>query len=117
MSPTHASSAPTACKDPASAQLKASVTVAGISVSGDKTWSWGAPPVIATQVGDKLYLNTGDRWTYREKNLNNPLYDDIKNEKTIIFVRSTDEADDITAKINTKLHNENIAFSYHHKSE
>jgi len=60
----------------ASAYLQASVTVAGISVSGSAAWSWGAPPVIATQIGDVLYLNMGDRGTqYRGE-----LYKDIVHE-------------------------------------
>jgi hypothetical protein len=41
----------------ASATLNASVTVAGMSVSAGYMWSWGAPPVISTQIGDTLYLN------------------------------------------------------------
>jgi hypothetical protein len=44
-----------------SAHLAASVTLMGMTVSGDMLWSWGEPPVIATQVGDVLYLNMGAR--------------------------------------------------------
>ena len=41
-------------------QLQAfSVTVLGFTVSADKAWSWGAPPVIAHQEGDTLYLHSG----------------------------------------------------------
>ena len=65
----------------ASAQLSASVTLMGMTVSGDMVWSWGDPPVIATQVGDTLYLNMGDRAqgdnNYRDTDVN---YQAIKNE-------------------------------------
>ncbi|MEO7578774.1 MAG: calcium-binding protein, partial [Massilia sp.] len=44
----------------ASAHLAARVTIIGISVDADAFWSWGDPPVLATQVGDVLYLNMGD---------------------------------------------------------
>ena len=42
-----------------SAYMGISVTVFGITVSADKAWSWGDPPVIAHQVGDVLYLHSG----------------------------------------------------------
>ncbi|MCJ8346012.1 hypothetical protein MJH12_10760, partial [bacterium] len=58
-----------------SAYLAAKVTVAGISVSGDYAWSWGAPPVISHKVGDTVYLHMGDRGHLRGE-----LYDDIDNE-------------------------------------
>ena len=65
----------------ASAQLSASVTLMGMTVSGDMVWSWGRPPVIATQVGDTLYLNMGSRaqgdGNYRDTDVN---YQKIKNE-------------------------------------
>jgi superfamily II DNA/RNA helicase len=41
----------------------------------------------------------------------------IEKEKTVIFVRSINEADKVASLINKKLKNENIALSYHHKSE
>ncbi|NBS66069.1 MAG: hypothetical protein EBT33_17310, partial [Betaproteobacteria bacterium] len=44
----------------ASASLAARVTVAGFSISGSYSWSWGAPPVITHQIDDVLYLNAGD---------------------------------------------------------
>jgi hypothetical protein len=43
-----------------SASLAASVTIAGMSISAGYSWSWGAPPVITTQINDVLYLNMGD---------------------------------------------------------
>ena len=46
---------------PSTAYLRASATVAGITVSGDKLWTWGIPePILATNEGGVLYLNTGD---------------------------------------------------------
>ena len=64
-----------------SAHLAASVTLMGMTVSGDMLWSWGKPPVIATQVGDVLYLNMGDRAqgddNWRDTDVN---YQKIKNE-------------------------------------
>jgi hypothetical protein len=53
----------------------------GMTISGDMVWSWGRPPVIATQEGDTLYLNMGDRaqgdGNYRDTDVN---YQAIKNE-------------------------------------
>ena len=41
----------------ASAALK--VTAVGFTFSGSISWSWGAPPVIATKIGSTLRLNMG----------------------------------------------------------
>ncbi|MBV5304621.1 MAG: hypothetical protein JZU70_10550 [Chlorobium sp.] len=64
-----------------SAHLAASVTLMGMTVSGDILWSWGDPPVIATQAGDVLYLNMGARAqgdnNWRDTDVN---YQKIKNE-------------------------------------
>jgi len=66
---------------PSTAYLRASATVAGITVSGDKLWTWGIPdPILATNVNGVLYLNMGDRWEEREEDLNDPHYDDVTNE-------------------------------------
>ncbi|MCJ8343933.1 hypothetical protein MJH12_00160, partial [bacterium] len=60
----------------ASAYLAASVTIAGMSISGDYTWSFGAPPIIANKSGDVLYLNMGQRGIDHRGDL----YKDIDNE-------------------------------------
>ncbi|MFM7567132.1 MAG: hypothetical protein ACKO8O_00325, partial [Betaproteobacteria bacterium] len=60
---------------PASATLRASVTVFGFSVSAGKTWSWGPPPVISGMEGDTVYLHMGDYANRRGE-----LYNDIVHE-------------------------------------
>ncbi|MFZ9626421.1 MAG: hypothetical protein ACO3AD_14260, partial [Burkholderiaceae bacterium] len=60
---------------PASATLRASVTVFGFSVSAGKTWSWGPPPVISSMEGDTVYLHMGDYANRRGE-----LYNDIVHE-------------------------------------
>ncbi len=49
--------------------LAAEIEIMGITISGDETFFRGGkeipPAVIATQVGDTLYLNTGSRASYR----------------------------------------------------
>ncbi|MCJ8346326.1 calcium-binding protein, partial [bacterium] len=59
----------------ASAYLQAQATIAGLTVSGDFAWSFGAPPVITNQIGDTLYLNMGSRG-----HLRGDLYKDIFDE-------------------------------------
>ena len=43
------------------------ITVMGMKMRGSITWTWGPTPTLATQVGNVLYLNVGDRARYRGK--------------------------------------------------
>ncbi|MBT3784252.1 hypothetical protein HOF92_04690, partial [bacterium] len=60
----------------ASAYMAISITAFGVSVSQDKAWSWGAPPVIAHQSGDTLYLHSGQMG----QDLRGDLYKKVINE-------------------------------------
>jgi len=51
------------------------ITVMGIKIKGSLTLTWGSPPNLATQVGSTLYLNVGDRASYRGK-----YYDEVADE-------------------------------------
>jgi hypothetical protein len=68
---------------PYSLSLSAGATLPLVDeyVGFSETWTYGNAPVVATQAGSTLYLNTGDRSDYR----NSDSYDDLVNEKYTIW--------------------------------
>ncbi|MEN9774726.1 MAG: hypothetical protein RL322_1796, partial [Pseudomonadota bacterium] len=78
----------------ASASLAARVTVAGFSISGSYSWSWGAPPVITHQIDDVLYLNAGDV-VDRYGDSDGELYGDVIHETYRIEAKLDDEGEPI----------------------
>jgi len=89
-----------------SAAASITVTVFGISVSGDASWSWGAPPVIASQVGGTVYLHMGDRGVDRGS-----LYVDIINEKYTIDGKTDGQGTAIPNVIIVRALGEEMEFS------
>jgi len=63
----------------ASAYVGITVTALGIDFGGSMSWSWGAPPDIARQVGDTVYLNMGT-----DGHLRGSLYEDLTAESYTI---------------------------------